>query len=94
MSKRELAAAISEFMATFESDVVPNGWLTTYELGDKLGVKDRQAYNIAVRFMKAGHADKKTFRIKVGCFIRPVPHYKFSKKAERAMGLTKPKPRR
>jgi len=91
MSKRELADAISGFLATFESDKVPSGWLTTYELGDKLGVKDRQAYNIAVRFMKAGQCEKSTFRIKVGCFIRPVPHYRFSKEAAKVLGLTKPR---
>jgi hypothetical protein len=89
MSKRELAAAISGFLATFESDKVPSGWLTTYALGERLGVKDRQAYNIAQRFIKAGKAEKRTFRINVGCYIRPVPHYRFTPAAAKALGISK-----
>jgi hypothetical protein len=89
MSKRELADAISGFLATFESDKLPKGWMTSECLGKKLGVKDRQAYNIAMRFIKAGHAEKRSFRIKVGCFIRPVAHYRFTPAAAKALGISK-----
>jgi hypothetical protein len=88
---RDLAESVSRFLASFEADKVPPGWYTTLTMAPLLGIKDRQAYNIAARFVAAGQAEKKNFRIKVGCYIRPVPHYRFTTAAAKALGLTKPR---
>jgi hypothetical protein len=88
---RELAESVSRFLSSFEADKVPREWTTLINLAPLLGVSDRQVYNIASRFIKAGHAERRTFRIKVGSMIRPVPHYRFSPQASKALGLTKPK---
>jgi hypothetical protein len=87
--KRGLATAVSTFLATFESEVVPQGWHTVRQLEPHLGVRDRQAANIAQRFVKHKQAEVRTFRILVGSMIRPVPHYRFTPAAEKALGLTK-----
>lgn len=84
---RQLAQAVTDYLSEFESEKVPKGWYTLVQLGDKVGVKDRQAGNIANRFIKAGECEVKNFRVKVGQYIRPVKHYRFSKGASRALGL-------
>ena len=88
---RELAESVSRFLASFEADKVPPGWFTSLTLAPRLGIQDRQAHNIALRFLKAGQAEKRMFRINVGCYIRPVPHYRFTPQAAKALGLTKPR---
>jgi hypothetical protein len=88
---RELAESISRFLSSFESDKVPKGWYTALTLAPHLGVQDRQANNIANRFLKAGKAERRVFRVNVGCYIRPVPHYRFTPDAEKALGLTRSK---
>ena len=88
---RELAESVSRFLASFEADKVPREWTTLINLAPLLGVSDRQVYNIASRFIKAGQAERRMYRVKAGCYIRPVPHYRFTPQAAKALGLTKPK---
>ena len=88
---RELAESVSRFLSSFEADKIPKGFSTLLDLAPRLRVSDRQVYNIAQRFIKAGHAERQTFRVHVGSMIRPVPHYRFSKEAEKVLGLTKPR---
>jgi hypothetical protein len=90
-SNSSLGAAINAFLATYESDKVPPGWFTCIQLAPLLRIQERQAANIAIRFLKAGQAERRMYRVKAGCYIRPVPHYRFTPQAAKALGLTKPK---
>lgn len=84
---RQLAQAVTDYLNEFESEKVPNNWHTLVELGERVGVQERQAGNIAKRFVKVGQCEVKNFRIKVGQYIRPVRHYRFSRGARKALGL-------
>ncbi len=84
---KQLAESVSAYLQQFECDKVSAGWYTLRELGKKLGVQERQAGNIARRFTEHGQAEIKNFRIKAGPYIRPVPHYKFTKGAMKALGI-------
>lgn len=85
--RRDLVNAVSEYLSQFEAEKVPKGWYTLVQLGEKLGVHERQAGNYANRFIRCGKAQRKTFRIKAGSMIRPVAHYKFDRDASKALGL-------
>lgn len=89
---RELAESVSRFLASFEADKVPPGWFTCIQLAPLLRIQERQAANIALRFLKAGQAERRMYRVKAGCYIRPVPHYRFSAAAAKAIGLTRIRP--
>jgi hypothetical protein len=83
----ELAQSVSRFLMSFEADKVPKDWRTLNDLAPLLRVTNRQVYNIAKRFMKAGHAEQRSFRVNLGTMIRSVPHYKFSKEATKVLKL-------
>jgi len=87
MIKRDLVNSINSYLEQFEAEKVPKGWYTLVQLGEKLGVKDRQAGNYAHTFLRHGKAKRRKFRIKTSTVIRPVAHYKFDKDAEKALGL-------
>lgn len=84
---RKLAEAVTDYLSQYEVEKVPPGWYNCIELGKMLGVHDRQANNIARRFLKHNEAEARTFRAKAGPFIRPVTYYKFTKGASRALGI-------
>ena len=97
MSKRakqthgELSRAINAFLATYEADKVPRGFLTIAEWSALFKVNTRQAWNNIERIMKAGHAERATYRVKAGTIIRPVPHYRLTPASLKAIGLTLPR---
>ena len=92
-SSVELAESVASFLASFEADKVPAGWRTVSQLGKALRCHGRTAERIVGKMARIGQVEKKLFRVHLANHIRPVPHYKFSKDAEKAMGLTTPKPR-
>lgn len=85
--RHQLAEAVTQYLDQFESQRPGKGWYTLVKLGEKLGVGERQAGNIAKRFINVKHCETRNFRVKVGQYIRPVKHYKFSKGASKALGL-------
>ena len=89
---RELAESVSRFLASFEADKVPSDWRTVTQLGRTLGCHGRTAERIIGRMARIGQVEKRMFRIHLANHIRPVPHYKFSRDAAKALGLTKRKP--
>ena len=88
-SNSSLGAAVNAFLATYESDKVPAGFRTVSQWAPFLRVNTRQTLNVINRFLKVGHAEKATYRIKQRSMIRPVDHYRFSKPALKALGLTR-----
>ena len=88
---RELSKAMSSFLATFEADKVPPGYLSLNEWGAVFNVSVRMAWNNIYRFIKAGHCERAVFRVKTSNSIRPVAHYRLSKPALKGLGLTLPR---
>ena len=88
-SNGDLGKAVNAFLATYECDKVPKGYLTVAAWAPHLGVNSRQAWNVIHRFARVGHATEASFRIKQRSMIRPVVHYRFSPAALKALGLTR-----
>jgi hypothetical protein len=91
-SSMDLADSVARFLASFEADKVPSDWRTVTQLGRTLGCHGRTAERIIGRMARIGQVEKRLFRIHLANHIRPVPHYKFSRDAAKALGLTKRKP--
>jgi hypothetical protein len=57
-------------------DTVPPGWMTARELAKKLGKADSTMGKLLNRAVLEDRAERQNFRIVVGAFTRPVPHYR------------------
>lgn len=86
-----MSKAINTFLASYEADKVPPGYLTLNEWGAVFKVTIRMAWNTILRFIKAGHCERAVFRVKTSTIIRPVAHYRLSKEALKGLGLTLPR---
>ena len=84
-----LGAAVSAFLATYESDRVPIGFRTVTQWSVLFRVNTRQTLNIIGRLAKVNHAEKASYRIRQRSMIRPVDHYRLSPAALKALGLTR-----
>jgi hypothetical protein len=60
-------------------DTVPPGWLTSRELGAKLGKAGSTIGTLLARAVREGRAERQEFRIRTGSVTRPVPHYRLLK---------------
>jgi hypothetical protein len=58
-----------------DTDVVPEGWYTIKQLQALWDMSS--AERLVRRAVAEGMAEMKKFRIDVGAFVKPVPHYKF-----------------
>jgi hypothetical protein len=82
MSKRaaspdpDLAAWCAALAAPAIEDTVPPGWLTSRELGAKLGKAGSTIGTLLARAVREGRAERQEFRIRTGSVTRPVPHYR------------------
>jgi hypothetical protein len=56
-------------------DAVPPGWMTARELAKKLGKADSTMGKLLNRAVLEGRAERQNFRVVVGAFTRPTPHY-------------------
>ena len=90
-SSVELAESVTRFLASFEADKVPAGWINVTQLGKTLRVQQRTAERIVKRMERVNQAERKVFRVPMANHIRPVLHYRFSPAASKALGLTKPR---
>ncbi len=81
MSKRaaspdpDLAAWCAALATPVIEDTVPPGWLTSRELGIKLGKAGSTIGTLLARAVREGRAERQEFRIRTGSVTRPVPHY-------------------
>jgi len=91
MSKRDLSAALTAYLSTFEAEKPEAGYRTLADWGAIMGVGERQAFNVIERLMKAGKADTRRFRTVCKSVIRPRPHYRIAPEALKAIGLTLPR---
>ena len=88
---RDLGESVARFLASFEADKVPAGWINVTQLGKTLCVQQRTAERIVKRMERVNQAERKVFRVPMANHIRPVLHYRFSHAASKALGLTKPR---
>jgi hypothetical protein len=58
------------------TDEVPSGWLTARELARKIGKADSTMGKLLNRAVLEGRAERQNFRVVVGAFTRPTPHYR------------------
>lgn len=59
-----------------DADEVPKGWMTVRQLMEELGLERAQTHHKLETMVRAGVAEKKSFRISVGAYVRPTPHYR------------------
>lgn len=83
----DVSRAINAFLATYEVETPEPGFRTLEQWEPILKVRSRQCYNHIERLMLAGHAERRTYRVKAHSIIRPVPHYRISKEAIAKLGL-------
>jgi hypothetical protein len=72
----EQAAWAAALICPAAHDEVPPGWLTARELAKKIGKADSTMGKLLNRAVLEGRAERQNFRIVVGAFTRPVPHYR------------------
>ena len=76
-----LAALVSLVDGESKADKVETGYKTSKQFEDQFRVGPKQTYVWLERLTKAGLAEKKSYRVHTGMYIRNIPHYKLSKKA-------------
>jgi hypothetical protein len=78
--KRQADPDLAKWCAALASpvivDEVPPGWVTARDLMGKLGRAESTIGKLLHRAVREGRAERQNFRIVVGAFTRPVPHYK------------------
>lgn len=86
---KQIQRAVAAFLATFEEEPVPPGYYSTKQLADLHGTGPRNVFIILKRLEKAGQvADKKSIRRMSPHGLVAIPHYKLTKAAAKAFGLT------
>lgn len=91
MSKRQMAAAFTAYLATFHAEKPEKGFFTAEEWGQIMGFKDRQAGNRLRELERIGKVEAKKFRVVCSSVIRPRMYYRIAPDALKALGLTTPK---
>tara|TARA_R100001443_G_scaffold112635_1_gene126295 strand:+ start:965 stop:1210 length:246 start_codon:yes stop_codon:yes gene_type:complete len=71
-----LATWVEKLEQELAVDTVPEGWATTRQLAECLGVTIGSMDKRLIRLHSLGEAEKKTFKIQTTSGIRPVIHYK------------------
>lgn len=85
----KLRESIAAYIAEISVKAPPRGWLTTHDLERHLDLSQRSVSLIIARMVDASDVEVRKFRIKTGQVVRPVPHYKFTPRALKALGLDK-----
>lgn len=57
-------------------EVVPEGWLTSRQMADEMGLSVSRTQDIAREQVRSGWLEKRNFRIRVGERVLPTPHYR------------------
>lgn len=63
-------------LANEPTDAVPDGWLTTAEWAEEEGKSIPQTNKLIRELMRGGHMETRTFTIRTGSRVMPVPHYR------------------
>lgn len=87
MSKN-IHKAVADYLATLQAEPVPKGWHRLSDLAERHGTGERNIQLILSRLIKHGQAERRQFPVKVATGVKPVMHYRLSKDAAKAFGLT------
>lgn len=87
---RKLRESINSYLAEVGAVTVPKGWHSTVSLARHLDLSSRSVTILLGRMIQAGDVEIRKFRVQSGQVLRPIPHYKFSPRAAKALGLDKP----
>lgn len=71
-----LLAELAEALANGGVEEVPAGWQTAQQLADECGKSLPRTSEILRSGMRAGLVEVRTFRIRAGNKVYPVPHYR------------------
>lgn len=75
-TKSDLADWCAVLASKLPTDDVPPGWLTIWDLTQKLGKSRPQTSHLVAASYKRGELEKKMFRIQTSRGVYPVAHYK------------------
>lgn len=87
MSK-EIQKAVADYLASLTCEPVPKGYWRIQDFAEKHGTGRRNVQIILTSLVKLKQAERRMFRVRTATGIQPVPHYKVSKEAAKAFGLT------
>jgi hypothetical protein len=76
------AALVSLVECEGRTDKVEPGFMTVSQFSEVFMLGPKQTYVWLERMCKAEVAEKKSYRVQVGMYVRQVPHYKLGKKAK------------
>lgn len=76
------AALVSLVYCNGRTDKVDAGFMTVNQFAEVFKLGEKQTYVWLERLVKAGMAERKTYRIQVGIYCRKVMHYCPNKKAK------------
>lgn len=71
-----LLAELAQAIANGGVEQVPAGWQTAQQLADECGKSLPRTSEILRAGMRAGLVEVRTFRIRAGNKVYPVPHYR------------------
>ena len=72
----DLARWCEALTTTSAPDIVPDGWLTSRQIGKLLGKSESRTAELLVNALNEGRCERKMFRIPAAGTVRPVPHYR------------------
>jgi hypothetical protein len=79
--------SILNYLATFEQDCVPKGWHTAQQVANRVGRSKRTVIDMFAVLRKHKQLQERKFRIITNSGLKPVHHYKFTAKGNKAFGL-------
>lgn len=74
-----LLAELAEAIANGGVEEVPDGWQTAQQLADESGKSLARTSEVLRQAIRAGLVEVRTFRIRAGNKVYPVPHYRRKK---------------
>lgn len=74
----DLARWCAVLSTQFAEDTVPEGWVTSKELANKIHRSPSRLSEVLQRAIAEGKCERKMFRVPNGGTVRPVPHYRLT----------------
>lgn len=59
-----------------QPDVIPEGWLTREQWGEKTGLSDTSLWRVLREGLRSGKVEMQKFKIQSASRLLPIPHYR------------------
>ena len=79
--------SVLNYLATFEQDCVPKGWYRSEQVAHSIGRSTRTVTEMLKLLRKHNQLEERKFRVMTRSGLKPVVHYKFTRKGNEAFGL-------